>query len=164
MNWADLMILAIILLSGLLSIQRGFMREALSLVTWVAAFIIARLFTPSLSLMLTEYIATPSLRIASAFILLFIATLLVGALLSRVMVMLVTATGLTATDRILGMGFGLARGAVVVVVLVALLGGTPAVQDQWWQQSQLIPHFVLMEGWTRQMAGEVAQAIWAAGR
>lgn len=164
MNWADWAILSIVGISGLFSIKRGFVREALSLLTWVTAFVIARLFTDALATVLSDYIQTPSFRIASAFGLLFIMTLIVGALVSNLVSLLIQATGLSGTDRILGMGFGLARGALVVVVLVALLGGTPAVQDAWWQESQLIPHFVLMETWSRDVATEVGQLIWNAGR
>ncbi|SFG81543.1 CvpA family protein [Neptunomonas qingdaonensis] len=164
MNWADWAILGIVGISGLFSIKRGFVREALSLLTWVTAFVIARLFTDALATVLADYIQTPSFRIGSAFAILFIMTLIVGALVSNLVSLLVQATGLSGTDRILGMGFGLARGALVVVVLVALLGGTPAVQDAWWQGSQLIPHFVLMEAWSRDVATEVGQLIWNAGR
>lgn len=164
MNWADWTILAIVGISGLFSIKRGFVKEALSLVTWVTAFIIARLFTDALATVLENYIQTPSFRIASAFSILFIMTLIVGALVSNLVGLLVQATGLSGTDRILGMGFGLARGALLVVIIVALLGGTPAVQDAWWQGSQLIPHFVLMETWSRDVAKEVGQLIWDAGR
>lgn len=164
MNWADWTILAIVGISGLFSIKRGFVKEALSLVTWITAFIIARLFTDALATVLANYIQTPSFRIASAFGILFIMTLIVGALVSNLVGLLVQATGLSGTDRILGMGFGLARGALLVVIIVALLGGTPAVQDAWWQGSQLIPHFVLMETWSRDVAKEVGQLIWDAGR
>lgn len=163
MNWADWTIIGILVLSGLISIKRGFIKEALSLVTWVAAFIVARLFTDALAVVLTDYIETPSFRIVASFAILFILTLFVGTLIGNLIGMLVHATGLSGTDRILGMGFGVARGALVIVILVALLGGTPAVQDAWWQQSQLIPHFALMENWTRDVATEIGQIIWNAG-
>ncbi|MGY8869122.1 MAG: CvpA family protein [Pseudomonadales bacterium] len=164
MNWADWAILGIVGISGLFSIKRGFVKEALSLLTWVTAFVIARLFTDALATVLSDYIQTPSFRIASAFGILFVLTLIVGALVSNLVSMLVEATGLSGTDRILGMGFGLARGALLVVVLVALLGETPAVLDAWWKESELIPHFVLMETWSREVASEVGQLIWNAGR
>lgn len=163
-NWADWVIFAIVGVSGLFSIRRGFVKEALSLVSWVAAFIIARLFTDAFAVLLTDYIQTPSFRLASAFAILFVLTLIVGALVSNLVDMLVQATGLSGTDRILGMGFGIARGALVVVILVALLGDTPAIQDAWWQESVLIPHFLLMETWTKDVATEVGQLIWNAGR
>ncbi len=164
MNWADWTILTIIAISSLFSLKRGFIREALSLVTWVSAFIIARLFSQSLSFLLEPYIETPSVRIVAAFAILFIASLIVGALVSKLISALVDATGLSATDRILGIGFGAARGGLMIVAIVAFIGMTPAVHDRWYMESQLIPHFAMMEAWTRDAAGEVGRLIWNAGR
>lgn len=163
MNWADWVIVAIIVVSALLSLRRGFVKEALSLVTWVAAFIVARVFTDNLSGLLADYIDTPSARVIAAFAILFVLTLILGALVNKLISMIVAATGLSSTDRLLGMVFGLARGGLLVVVIVALLGMTPVIQDRWWQQSQLIPHFALMEEWTRSMASEASDVIMSIG-
>lgn len=163
MNWADWVILGILAISALLSLRRGFVKEALSLVTWVSAFVVARLFSGALSVVLEKYIETPSIRMAVSFALLFVLILILGAIIANLFEMLVNATGLSATDRVLGMGFGVARGALVVVVLVALAAQTPAVEDVWWGQSQLIPHFELMESWTRDIASDVGQVIWKVG-
>ncbi len=164
MNWADWTILGIIGVSSLFSLKRGFVREALSLVTWVAAFIIARLFSQSLSVVLEPYLETPSVRYIAAFAILFIAALVVGVLINKLVGALVDATGLTGTDRVLGIGFGAARGGLIVVAIVALIGMSPAVNDRWCKESQLIPHFVLMEAWTKDMASDVGRLIWNAGR
>ncbi len=160
LNWADWAIIGIITISGLYSLRGGFMKEALSLVTWVTAFIVARLFAPSLSTLLDDLLESPSLRIGAAFILLFIATLMVGAVINNLINMLVNATGLSSTDRILGIGFGVIRGGLIVIVISALLVRTPVTQDVWWSESQLIPHFLLMETWTRETAAEIGQLIW----
>lgn len=144
--------------------MRGFTRELLSLVTWVAAFIIARLFSGPLSIVLESYIQTPSIRLASSFAILFILTLILGALINNLFAFLIDATGLSGTDRILGIGFGLARGGLLVIVLVAVVGMTPAVNDPWWQSSTLIPHFQQMEDWTRTTASELALSIWDYGK
>jgi membrane protein required for colicin V production len=103
MNLADAIILIAIAISALLSVRRGFTREAFSLLTWVAAFIIARLFSPALDLLLQDQIATPSLRAAVAFGLLFVLTLVVGALINHLLGELIRVTGLSSTDRLLGM-------------------------------------------------------------
>ena len=163
MNWADWVIIGILTISALFSLRRGFVKEALSLVTWVSAFVVARLFSNALAVVLEKYIETPSVRIATAFALLFVLMLIVGAIISNLFEMLVNATGLSATDRVLGMGFGIARGGLVVVVLVAMVAQTPAVEDVWWGQSQLIPHFALMESWTRDVASDIGQIIWQGG-
>lgn len=160
LNWADWAIIGIITISGLYSLRGGFMKEALSLVTWVAAFIVARLFAPSLSTLLDDLLQTPSLRMGAAFVLLFIATLMVGAVINNLISMLVEATGLSTTDRILGIGFGVIRGGLIIVVITALLVRTPVTEDIWWAESELIPHFLLMETWTRDTATEIGQLIW----
>lgn len=164
MNLADGVVLAIVGVSCFFSLWRGFAAEAISLLSWVAAFIIAKLFSVPFTVLLEPYLETPSLRIGVSFVVLFILTLVIGALIARIMSMLIDVTGLSATDRLLGLGFGFARGVLICVVLVFLLRMTPVVQDPWWQQSELIPHLVLMEDWTKQVASDVASLIWNAGR
>ncbi len=164
MNWSDWVIVAVITVSALLSLKRGFVKEALSLVTWVAAFVVARLFSEPLSHVLANYIDTPSARLVAAFTLLFVGTLFAGALVNNLIGMLIKATGLSSTDRLLGMVFGVARGGLLVVVLVGGLGMTPVVQDRWWNESELIPHFKKMEQWTRTVFGEASSAIMNVGQ
>lgn len=165
MNWVDWAIIAIITISSVLSLKRGFVREAISLLSWVAAFIVARLFADALALVVADYIdTTPSLQLLIAFAILFIATLIVGNLLAALLSALLHATGLSATDRALGVGFGALRGGLVIVILVILLGKTPAVEDDWWKESVLIPHFQVMETWSRDMARDIGELIWNAGR
>ncbi|MGH1432240.1 MAG: CvpA family protein [Neptuniibacter sp.] len=164
MNWADWTILGIIGISSLISLRRGFAKEALSLLTWVTAFVVARIFSQPLSVVLEPYIETPSVRVSAAFAILFIAILVLGALINKLVSTLVDATGLTGTDRVLGMGFGAARGGLVVVVIVVLIGMSPAVNDLWYRESQLIPHFAMMEAWTKDIASDIGRLIWNAGR
>lgn len=148
MNLADGIILFVIAVSALLSVRRGFTREAFSLLTWVAAFIIARLFSPALDILLQEQISTPSLRAAVAFGSLFALTLAVGALINHLLGELIRVTGLSSTDRLMGMVFGALRGVLLMVVLVAL-GRHLFAADPWWHDSTLVPHLVMMEAWTR---------------
>lgn len=162
MIWTDWVIISIITLSGLLSLKRGFLREAMSLITWVAAFVLARLFSPVLSVQLSTFIADPAASLMAAFAILFILTLLAGSLIQLLIFALVRATGLSATDRLLGVGFGVVRGALVIIVMVALFRMTPVASNDWWQNSSLIPHFVLLEGWTKDMARQLGMAIWSA--
>ena len=154
MNLADGIILFIIAASALISVRRGFTREAFSLLTWVAAFIVARLFSPALEVLLADSIETPSLRLAVAFGLLFTVTLIVGALINHLLGELIRVTGLSGTDRLLGMVFGALRGALVVVVLVAL-GHHLFSEDAWWRESLLVPHFAMLEDWPRRLAGDL---------
>ncbi|MDX1803297.1 MAG: CvpA family protein [Alcanivorax sp.] len=158
MNLADGIILVVIAVSALLSLRRGFTREAFSLLTWVAAFIIARLFSPALAILLADQITTPSLRAAVAFGSLFALTLIIGALINHLLGELIRVTGLSSTDRLLGMVFGALRGLVLMVVLVAL-GRNLFATDPWWQQSVLVPHLAMMEAWTREVGENLLALI-----
>lgn len=174
-SWVDWAIIAVIVISGLISLKRGFVREALSLVIWIVAGAIAWLFGGALAVHLVDYIETPSARIIVACAILFVATLLVGAVASFLIGQLVRATGLTGTDRLLGMVFGIARGALLVVVLVGLLSLAPVQHDSWWRESSLVPHFLIVADWSKNLilnnAGQwmvdgsaAAQQFGAAGR
>lgn len=157
LTWVDWAIVAIIAVSALISLTRGFVKEALSLLTWVIAGLVAWLFGGALAELLVPYIDTPSLRVIAACSILFVMTLLLGGLVNYLISQLVKATGLSGTDRFLGMVFGAARGALLVVVAVGLLSLAPVEADAWWRESVVIPHFLLVADWSKnlilQMAG-----------
>jgi len=159
MNWADWTILAILIISSLISIKRGFVKEALSLVVWILAFMMASLFAGRLELLLVDMITTPSMRQMVAFGLLFATTLIVGAMVNYLVGEVVKMTGLSGTDRLFGMIFGLARGAIVVMALLLLLPGfVPVDQDTWWRESVIIPHFLSLEDWARVTASSLSSS------
>jgi len=147
--WVDYFILAIITISALLSLWRGFFKEALSLVTWVAALWFAMLYFDDFGGYLSQWIETPSVRGWVAFAILFVAIVIAGGVVNFLVGKLVEKSGLSATDRALGMVFGVARGAVIVSVLVMLAGLTSVPQDPWWSESLLLAHFQDMAMWLR---------------
>ena len=115
--WVDYLLLAIIAVSALLSLWRGFVKEALSLASWIVALWVALLFFNDLGDALARWIDTPSVRNAVAFGILFVVTVLIGSMVAYLAGQFVAKTGLTATDRALGMIFGIARGVVIVAQL-----------------------------------------------
>lgn len=157
--WADWLIIAVLVISALISLKRGFVKEALSLASWIAAFVVARTFHPNLQTLLVDVIDTSLFRAAAAFAILFIVTLMVGSVINFMVSSLVKATGLSSTDRIFGMVFGLFRGVIVLIVAVAVLRLTPLAGDDWWQQSVLIDKLVMLESWTRQVFGDQIHLI-----
>lgn len=162
--WIDWVIIALITVSTLISLKRGFIKEALSLITWVGAFIIARTFHPQMQSLLEGTVETPLVRLVAAFAILFFATLIVGAIINNLIGHLVRATGLSATDRVLGMGFGLLRGLVVVIVAIAFTRYTPLAQDTWWRTSVMIDRLAVVEDWSRRTLGdEFARFLGPAG-
>jgi membrane protein required for colicin V production len=149
MIWVDIVIPGIIIISALFSLIRGFVREALSLIGWCAAFWVALNFANGLADLFLTGIAAPSLRIVVAFVILFVVTLVLAALVNHLACQLVKRTGLSGTDRMIGMVFGVARGAVVVSALVLLAGLTAMPQDPWWQESVMITYFQDLAVWLR---------------
>lgn len=149
LNWVDYCILGILGVSIVISLWRGFTREALSLAGWVLAVWVALTFSGQVEGLLHSQIATPSLRLLVAFAILFLLTLLVAGLINYLAVQLIKKTGLSGTDRVIGILFGLARGCVVVTVLVLLAGLTALPQDPWWRQSALLHYFQDLALWAR---------------
>lgn len=149
LNWADYTILAILILSVLISLVRGFVREALSLVSWVAALWVAFTFYGILSEELAADIHSPTVRLAVSFGGLFIITLFIGALINYLIGQLIDKTGLTGTDRMLGLIFGGARGVLLVTVLLMLARLSPMPEEPWWKASTLISHFKPSEEWLK---------------
>ncbi|MCB1866864.1 MAG: CvpA family protein [Chromatiales bacterium] len=147
MIWPDYVIVAIVLLSVTISIIRGFVREAISLATWVAAIWVALVFYEPLATHLEAYIAHDTLRLAGAFFSILIFTLLVGALINYIVALAVSRTGLSGTDRLLGAIFGMARGALLIAVLVVLGRITVLPEQDWWRQSRLIAESERLAGW-----------------
>lgn len=138
MNTVDWIILAVTLLSAVVGFYRGFIRETLSLVSWILAIWAAFTFAELGSAWFTPYIESSQLRLVAAFAGIFIAVLLLLSLVSYLLCRLLLVGGIAGTDRILGGLFGIAR-AVVLVSVVLLLARIPGYPEQeWWQQSLLI--------------------------
>lgn len=147
MNWVDITIIGIIAFSASVSIIRGFVGEALSLVSWVLAFSIAGHFYTYITQYLT-YFENDMVRIAVAITILFFATLLVCSVVSYVIGQLIQKTGLSGTDRVLGICFGVLRGILVVATLLFLVDTfTSLSKSPYWTESQLIPHFHFIIRW-----------------
>jgi membrane protein required for colicin V production len=144
MIWVDYVIIGIIALSSIIGLARGLIREVLALAIWITALLAAWFFYRPVSAHLQPWLETPSLQMGAAVVLIVVVVLILGALLGWILSLLVEKTGLTGTDRLLGMVFGAGRGAVVVALLVFLASLTPVTEDPWWSQSQLLPRFELL--------------------
>jgi len=141
MNPADLAIVVIMLLSIAIGIWRGFIAEVFALVAWALAILGASLFGPTVGELFATRIELPSVRLALGCALVFVAVLVLGALVTWALRELVEETGLSGTDRMLGLVFGVVRGMIIVVLLVLLAGLTPLPRDSWWRGSVALPTF-----------------------
>lgn len=137
----DYLLLAILGFSTLISLFRGFFREAMSLGTWVVAIWVAWKFGPQLAEMLQGLISPTAVRLWAARALVVIGVLIAGGLLGTFFHFVLETTGLTGTDRAIGMVFGFARGVVLVGLLLAIMQSADFDETEWWPQSVLMPYF-----------------------
>lgn len=151
MAWLDIVIIGVILLSALISLARGFVREAFSLAIWVLAFWVSWSFFRDLEVPLREWIGSPTARLGIAFAILMLVTLAIGGLINYLIIQLVERTGMSGTDRLIGMVFGAARGILLVAVLVLLAGLTPLPGESWWFESTLVGYFEELAFWLRDL-------------
>ena len=132
----DYVVVAIVSASVLLGVWRGVVGEVIALVAWVLAFFAAKWWGDEVAQrVLAGIIADPALRIVAAWVAVFVVVLLLMALLRLAVRGLLKALGLSPTDRLLGVIFGLARGLLIVLVLVAVGGMLSMAKERWWSDA-----------------------------
>lgn len=140
---ADVVMGIVIIVSAVFGLMRGLIREVLSLAIWVSALLLGLAFADSVAGVLGLDLSA-GLQTAIGFAIVFVAVLVGGALAQRFFGGLVESTGLTGTDRTLGLVFGTVRGAAVVLVALILL--RPFAQDRvWWSESLIAPPLLTFE-------------------
>jgi len=135
----DYLVLFILISSVVISTMRGLVKEILSLVGWVAAFVVANAFGAKLAPMLPSLIPGEAVRMMVAFIALFLGVRVLMGLLALAIGALIEASGLSLADRGLGGLFGLGRGIVIVLAGVILCGMTSIPQQAFWKNALLSP-------------------------
>ncbi len=139
MTWLDAVVAAVLVSSIIISVIRGLVREILSLLGWIAAFVVANRFAENLAGMLPPAVPGVTVRLITAFAILFIGTLIIAALISAAIGMLLRASGLVLADRGLGGLFGLARGVLIILTAVILAGLTALPRQPFWRESFTAP-------------------------
>lgn len=133
----DFVVLIIFVVSILLSVVRGIVRESLSLAGWVIAFMVAKAFAKDFVSVLPLSITGDSLRVLVSFSALFLSVLLVMSMITMLASALIRTVGLGSVDRFFGALFGLARGLLVVLLLVLSAGLTTLPQEPFWRKALL---------------------------
>lgn len=157
-NGADYCLLGMVGFSALLGLLRGLLREVFSLVLWVGGGVLALRYNHALAAHLQAIIPQDTTRLAVSFALLYLGVLLLGGLVVSLLARLLSSSGLGGIDRLGGVLFGVARGAVIAAVLVTLAGLTSLPREPWWKQSRLIPPFQSLAVWLR---GKIPQGLAA---
>ncbi len=135
----DYAVLTVISASVLLGLWRGVVSEILALAAWIAAFLVARIVAEDVANLLSGRIAEPGMRLAAAYVLVFVGVLLVFAIARMLISLMLKAVGLGLPDRLLGAAFGVLRGVLVVLAAVLVAGMTPLPKADWWRDAMLAP-------------------------
>ncbi len=135
MTALDWTLLAVLLASLLLGAWRGLVYELMSVLGWIAAFVLAQWWASDVATRLPMGDATPPVRHAAAFVLVFVAAAFAGGLIARLTSKLVASIGLRPVDRALGAAFGLVRGVVLLLALAVVVDMTSLKSNETWQAS-----------------------------
>jgi membrane protein required for colicin V production len=135
----DYAVLTVISASVLLGLWRGVVSEILALAAWIVAFLVARAEAVEVAHWLVGRIAEPGLRLAVAWVLVFVGVLIVFAIARMLISLMLKAVGLGLLDRLLGAAFGVLRGILVVLMAVLVAGMTTLPKADWWRNATLAP-------------------------
>ena len=161
-TWIDIIIVVIFLISTTIALLRGFVREAVSIATWIAAIWLAWIYSKPVSLLLPAAIdsvdITPgeggqlnNLRVGVAFVLIMAGTLIFGALINFVLSQIMKTQIIRGVDRVMGMFFGLARASVIITILILTAAAfTTLPQSSTWKNSKFIQPFEYAAKWVVQ--------------
>ncbi len=134
-GWVDWVLIAVLAISVLVGLWRGLVFEVMSLLGWVVAYVVAQAFSAQLAPHVPVGAPGGALQAGAAFAATFIGALIAWMILARLVRLLIAATPLTIIDRALGAGFGLLRGAVLLLAVATLIAFTPAATSPAWQHS-----------------------------
>ena len=153
-NQVDIIILIITALSSLFGLWRGLVKEVLSLLSWIAALLVARVYSEYLAGMLSSMIENEGIRYVTAFAIIFVAVMMAGTLINFMLSKLLGVSGLKLADRLLGGVFGVARGLIIVLVIM-FISSVFVSNSALWQESKLIPYGMAMIEKSRIFIGDM---------
>lgn len=133
--WVDWVLLAVLVVSVVVGLLRGFTFELMSLAGWVVAYFAAQWALPYVAPQIPVGTSGSALNLGASFAICFFVVLIVWSLLTKLLSLIVRATPLTVPDRVLGAAFGLLRGSVLLLAAATLVTLTPVAQSASWQAS-----------------------------
>lgn len=160
MTLFDLGVLVVVGSSVLLSVIRGLVREVLALSAWLVAFLAANLLAGEVAPWLSGMMESEALQLLAGFVCVFVVVLIGMSVLAILVSKLVKSAGLGLEDRLLGGVFGLARGLLVVMIVVLLAGLTTLPRQAVWRNAVLSDPLVMLAGQVKPwLPAELAQRI-----
>ena len=139
----DWVILAVFIVSTLVGMMRGFVKEALSITSWIVSIWLAITYSSAAGDFIASYVSIPAsiFRTTAGFVLIFVGTLFVFSLANYLISKVLVRGPIKSTDRVLGLGFGALRAAAVVVLILIIARGMGMESSDWWQNSKYLSYF-----------------------
>lgn len=159
LEWMDVAIAAIVGLSIIMGVIRGFIKELVALCIWALAISCAYAYNGQFDSLLSAYVHDPMIKKVIGFVVILLLIVFAGGLLNTFFGYAIRRSGLSSTDRLLGIGFGFLRGVLIVsfVMLVVKMTGFP--YDAYTKNSKLYAHFEpivhWLSGFTPEMIGQI---------
>jgi len=153
----DFSVIGIVVLSTLFAFVCGVVRELIAIVAWIVGFFLALAWNAPVAEVIPGMASSPGAKQVIAFAVVFIAVLIAGAIVAWLLSKIIHAAGLGFVDRFLGGVFGIARGALIVLLAVLVAGLTSLPRAEWWQNALLGPPVVTAALMVRQWL----PPIWA---
>jgi len=150
MNSIDYGISGVILLSLWIGGVRGFVKEAIALLSWAGGIWAGLLFSPELAFLLPDVVKPPPVRIVVTYLLIVMASLILGGLLNHFLGYFPKQSFLLSLNRMAGMLLGTGRGIIIVAIFVLLIGLSPVAEQAAWKESVTIPVFQMLISWLRE--------------
>lgn len=158
-NWVDYTIIGLISLSAIISFFRGFLREAVSLGFWIVGLLVALKYAYPVHERFIQSIASPMLSYLVAFVGIFLIVFIIGVVTNMIIHAMIKAAGLSYADRMIGIVFGVARGAMVVIVMLLFINNRSLADMSAIQQSKIAPEFMPTVVWAQKYLPEHMQAV-----
>ncbi|MSQ53568.1 MAG: CvpA family protein [Betaproteobacteria bacterium] len=134
MTWFDYGVISILGFSLLVGVLRGLLRELVMLVGWICAFVLATVFSKQITPLMPESLG-PMLGPLLAYVAIFVAVLITAGFIALLLTLLAKSAGMGALNRMMGAGFGVLRGLLVVLALVLVAGFTPLPKEPFWRNA-----------------------------
>ena len=147
MNVIDFAIITVMFISCLISLLRGFIKEAVSLASWVLAFSLSSKYAADFSSVFSGSISNPTVRFGLGLVVIFVFVLVIGLIINKTLGLVVSKIGLGPFDKVVGIFFGFTRGVIIVCVIVFVGMMTSFKNDNLWKKSELIPNYIQVIKW-----------------
>ena len=155
----DYIILAILIISSIMGLVRGLLREAIAVITWFLAIVLAWSFAPSLEHLLGGVLEGSPMRIWAARAIIFVGILLLGGAVSVVLGHYVRVSMFAGMDKFLGFIFGIIRGVVIVGAFTIAVQALRMDEDPRWKNSRLMPYAIGVADALRGIVGEKLERL-----